>query len=312
MFQHPHIDPTSETLQKTANHTCPAGAIKNIVVLLSTMAKHSDKMLADTHTPSCWTQQQVEHIFVLTWNVTRLLPAHTCIPAPTCRLRYVPAPFSTYILTCFLGNVPKYLSTLILAAFLHIFNMFSNLTLPLVLTVWPLISQIMWRTFHPDMYFRFLWHLFMYHAMSLTWDIMWHLIWQRPCNLQFFCHMVDVNNQLRLLLWDVFSHLAWHLSWQIFSHPVWHSDISGSLHQCTEANKVKNESTKEQNRNNWRRASGGGRSGPKEHRDNFVLAVFPFCRCGCSGCSCCVFCFSCFCCSCFSLLLLLFALLALS
>ena len=158
----------------------------------------------------------------------------------------------------------------------------------------------------------FLWHLFMYHAMSLTWDIMWHLIWQRPCNLQFFCHMVDVNNQLRLLLWDVFSHLAWHLSWQIFSHPVWHSDISGSLHQCTEANKVKNESTKEQNRNNWRRASGGGRSGPKEHRDNFVLAVFPFCRCGCSGCSCCVFCFSCFCCSCFSLLLLLFALLALS
>lgn len=107
---------------------------------------------------------------------------------------------------------------------------------------------------------------------------MWHLIWQRPCNLQLFCHMVDVNNQLRLLVWNVFSHLAWHLSWQIFSHPVWHSDISGSLHQCTEANKVKNESTKEQNRNNWRRASGGGRSGPKEHRDNFVLVVFPFCR----------------------------------
>ena len=124
MFQHPHIDPTSETLQKNVNHTCPAGGIKNIVVLLSTMAKHSDKMLAHTHTPSCWTQQQVEHIFVLTWNVTHLLPAHTCIPAPTCRLRYVPAPFSTYILTCFLGNVPTYLSTLILAAFLHILPCF--------------------------------------------------------------------------------------------------------------------------------------------------------------------------------------------
>jgi hypothetical protein len=102
----------------------------------------------------------------------------------------------------------------------------------------------------------FLWHLFMYHVMSLTWDIMWHLIWQRPCNLQFFCHMVDVNNQLRLLVWDVFSHLAWHLSWQIFSHPVWHSDISGSLHQCTEANKVKMKARK-----NKIETTGGGHRG---------------------------------------------------
>ena len=256
MFQHPHIDPTSETLQKNVNHTCPAGAIKNIVVLLSTMAKHSDKMLADTHTPSCWTQQQVEHIFVLTWNVTHLLPAHTCIPAPTCRLRYVPAPFSTYILTCFLGNVPTYLSTLILAAFLHILPCFP---------IWPchwFWASDLWSRKSCDVHFIltctsvFLWHLFMYHLMSLTWDIMWHLIWQRPCNLQFFCHMVDVNNQLRLLVWDVFSHLAWHLSWQIFSHPVWHSDISGSLHQCTEANKVKMKARK-----NKIETTGGGHRG---------------------------------------------------